>query len=181
MPIQFQCAGCGQPIEVDDAHAGQAAQCPYCRRVVTVPQETTLAAQPVAARAAGLPPLPTGAAGRGPLVVAARSWGAYALVCTLLAWGLYVGLSVFLMPELMRRIPPETASVELVQKELNEILTGRPWLAALPCGTVFFGLIGAVLSVVSVSYSRRQNWPGLGALCLSGLLTLLLCSGLIFS
>lgn len=143
--------------------------------------ESTLLAQPVAARAAGLPPLPTGAAGRTPQVVAARSWGAYALVCVLLAWVLYIGLSVFLMPELMRRIPPETATIDVVQKELNEILNGRPWLVSLPCGTFFFGLIGLVLSVVSVSYSRRQNWPGILALCLSGLLTLLLCSGLIFS
>ncbi len=178
MPIQFQCAGCDQPIEVDDAHAGQAAQCPYCRRVVTVPPESTLVAQPVAARAAGLPPVPTDGTAQ---VVAARSWGVYALVCVLLAWVLYIGLSVFLMPELMRRIPPEAASIEVVQKELNEILNAKPWLVSLPCGTVFFGLIGLVLAVVSVSYSRRQNWPGIAALCLSGLLTLLLCSGFIFS
>lgn len=43
MAIQFQCPSCSQPIEVDDEFAGQPAACPYCRRVVSVPEKTTLA------------------------------------------------------------------------------------------------------------------------------------------
>lgn len=61
MAIQFRCVGCSQPIEVDNEFAGRTAMCPYCRRVVTVPAESTLhEAAPAVARPAdaapGLPP-----------------------------------------------------------------------------------------------------------------------------
>lgn len=64
MPIQFRCPGCSQPIEVDDPFAGKAAQCPYCRRVITVPEQTNFdSAGPLEARpsphAALPPPLPS--------------------------------------------------------------------------------------------------------------------------
>jgi DNA-directed RNA polymerase subunit RPC12/RpoP len=41
MAIQFTCTHCGQPIEVDDEHAGRTAACPYCQHLVTVPQQST--------------------------------------------------------------------------------------------------------------------------------------------
>src|SRR5262245_15480809 len=78
MPIQFRCPGCSQPIEVDDPFAGKSAQCPYCRRVITVPAQTSLdAAAPVEARPsadayhspAQIPP--------PPLPPAAGSYGTY--------------------------------------------------------------------------------------------------------
>lgn len=37
MAIQFFCAACHQPIEVDDDAANQSVTCPYCRKVVTAP------------------------------------------------------------------------------------------------------------------------------------------------
>jgi DNA-directed RNA polymerase subunit RPC12/RpoP len=62
MAIQFRCPGCSQPIEVDDPFAGKAAQCPYCRRVITVPEQTSFdAGGPIEARPAAdatLPPPP---------------------------------------------------------------------------------------------------------------------------
>lgn len=62
MPIQFRCPGCSQPIEVDDPFAGKSAQCPYCRRVITVPEKTDIdAGSLVEARpspGASLPPTP---------------------------------------------------------------------------------------------------------------------------
>jgi hypothetical protein len=63
MAIQFHCVGCSQPIEVDNEFAGRTAMCPYCRRVVTVPAESTLrelapaVARPTdAPSGSGLPP-----------------------------------------------------------------------------------------------------------------------------
>lgn len=47
MAIQFQCPGCKQPIEVDDEHAGKTAACPYCRGVITVPQQSTYEPEPI--------------------------------------------------------------------------------------------------------------------------------------
>ena len=42
MAIRFQCGACSQPIEVDDEWALRAVACPYCRKTVTAPSESTL-------------------------------------------------------------------------------------------------------------------------------------------
>lgn len=65
MAIQFRCVGCNQPIEVDDDFANQQAECPYCHRVITVPDGSTLEQRRIAARPSKqadtpeLPPRPT--------------------------------------------------------------------------------------------------------------------------
>lgn len=65
MAIRFSCPSCQQPIEVDDNWGGQAVACPYCRRVVTAPRESTWPPGdvPVASPASGAfapPPPPIG-------------------------------------------------------------------------------------------------------------------------
>ena len=64
MSIRFQCGSCSQPIEVDDEWASKPVACPYCRKTVTAPMESTLgdpaaihAAVPVPAGSAAAPPL----------------------------------------------------------------------------------------------------------------------------
>jgi hypothetical protein len=42
MAIRFQCGACSQPIEVDDEWAHKAVACPYCRKTITAPSESTL-------------------------------------------------------------------------------------------------------------------------------------------
>jgi len=42
MAIRFQCGACSQPIEVDDEWAQKAVACPYCRKTITAPSESTL-------------------------------------------------------------------------------------------------------------------------------------------
>ena len=42
MAIRFQCAGCGEPIEIDDQWASKPVVCPYCRKTITAPAESTL-------------------------------------------------------------------------------------------------------------------------------------------
>lgn len=42
MSIRFQCGNCSQPIEIDDQWASKAVACPYCRKTVTAPAESTL-------------------------------------------------------------------------------------------------------------------------------------------
>ncbi len=42
MTIRFQCGSCSQPIEVDDEWASRPVACPYCRKTVTAPGESTL-------------------------------------------------------------------------------------------------------------------------------------------
>lgn len=47
MPIRFSCPACHQPLEVDDAWGGESVACPYCKRVITAPQNSTWPAQRV--------------------------------------------------------------------------------------------------------------------------------------
>ena len=42
MAIRFQCAACGQPIEVDDDLAESVVGCPYCHKTVTAPVQSML-------------------------------------------------------------------------------------------------------------------------------------------
>jgi len=61
MAIQFACPACQQPIEVDDEWADQTVSCPYCRRVVRAPAQSTLqlsAIPPASQPASGPPDLP---------------------------------------------------------------------------------------------------------------------------
>ena len=56
MAIQFPCPACGQPIEIDSGWSGKAVECPYCRKTVTAPRESTYhpaPETPVARPAAG--------------------------------------------------------------------------------------------------------------------------------
>src|SRR5262245_2960093 len=67
MAIQFHCPGCGQPIEVDDEWASKLVACPYCRRTVSAPVQSTLdvrevvpSAKPVATSESAAPTTPSG-------------------------------------------------------------------------------------------------------------------------
>ena len=42
MAIRFQCSACSQPIEVDEEWARKLVACPYCRKTITAPMESTL-------------------------------------------------------------------------------------------------------------------------------------------
>ncbi len=42
MEIRFPCPSCKQPIEIDQEWAARAVACPYCRKTVTAPAESTL-------------------------------------------------------------------------------------------------------------------------------------------
>jgi len=126
MAIQFHCPGCSQPIEVDDIHAGRTAACPYCRRVVSVPPQSTLdATDPGIARppaegarrpadapgsladsrsepSAGRPsPPPLGelhvGPTRSPREQVASKYGTYGLICTALVLLLFAGSLVYLL------------------------------------------------------------------------------------
>ncbi len=42
MAIRFRCGSCAQPIEIDDEWATKTVACPYCRKTITAPAESTL-------------------------------------------------------------------------------------------------------------------------------------------
>jgi hypothetical protein len=205
MPIQFHCPGCSQPIEVDDIHAGQAAACPYCRRVVSVPTESSLGqAPPVSARptpgaadgphppvtesGAVTPPRPVpGELHIGPTMThrerAAQTLGTYALIAGLLALALFAGVFVYSFsqaaPELLKNPGSQPSETQLATIEAK--LGGNPWLAAAQMGSMFFALVGVVLGITSLVQSRRRNWRATLSVVICGLLLSCVCGGFVLA
>lgn len=185
MAIQFQCAKCHSPIEVDDDAAGRLATCPYCDTVVNVPTESMHLDTPVEARPAnlppqpGMPPLPTedqDAAQRS----AARSWAIGALVCTGLMLACVFGMLVAMMSILMQNhSPAEIQQMDQAEmtKLIEQVVTDKPWLGVLQIGSLFFGLAG--LGLATMSLRIRTNWMAWVALPICGLYMLCNCGGLL--
>ncbi len=208
MAIQFRCPGCEQPIEVDDEFAGQTAACPYCRRVVHVPTESTLD-QPVGgpARPSDGPPAPetkqpggfappplppqgpyeqglhVGPAEPSRQERAARTYGNYALLCTILMalmFGTMAGYSAVRMAREVMKHPgsqPSSQRIAEIQREIGS----SPWIMAANIGMVFFSLAGLALAIVSLTQSRQNNWRAIVSLVFCGLAALCICAGTIMT
>lgn len=96
MPIRFRCASCGQPIEVDDEHAQRLVACPYCRKTITAPAQSTLPDSetvPTASPLRGLHPMPGGQFPLPPVSVYSPGGStnklavvAFVLACSLIGW-----------------------------------------------------------------------------------------------
>lgn len=131
MAIQFACPACQQPIEVDDEWANQTVSCPYCRRVVRAPGQSTfqLSGVPAASQSGAAaygtpngafgtvpPPPPEGYAPIGsdratPAAVSLRgarpnSLGAWSVICGLLAIGLMIGAVTVVTPVIRSVLAP---------------------------------------------------------------------------
>jgi DNA-directed RNA polymerase subunit RPC12/RpoP len=191
MPIQFCCTQCGQPIEVDDQHAGQTAACPYCRHTVSVPPQSTYQPETaVPARPAYGPPTIT--PNLGPLAPSAElrdesllrrqkaavSFGTYALICTALGVVLFGIGTVGTLVILMREIGPMPTSgpVSLPMDKLPRLAAQHAWIPATQYGGLFFTVTGLALSIVSLTQSARGNWRGITAVIVCGLFLLCVCS-----
>lgn len=96
MAIQFQCAFCKQPIEIDDEFASSAVGCPYCKKTVTAPAGSTLDTPPhiPTASAAGNPSPDAEAVGGGARATPAASPNTIAIVAFALACTVLVALFV---------------------------------------------------------------------------------------
>lgn len=200
MSIQFTCSQCGQPIEVDDEHAGKTAACPFCQHLVTVPPQSTFQPETVTpARPAGTsvaspgeqtdalptvapaypyqgpPPIPP------PRLRAARTLGAYALICSLLAivvFGVGIVRGLYLLEQsglLQGKAEPSPEQFKKWQRQIGM----DTWVAGPQLGGLFFALAGLTLAIVSLTQSARGNWQGVTAAVLCGLLFLCLCGGVV--
>jgi DNA-directed RNA polymerase subunit RPC12/RpoP len=198
MSIQFFCAQCNQPIEVDDEHAGQTAACPFCRHVMTIPRESTYRAEAaVAARPLSPPagsandaevsadegPPPEWRRRRPPVPPprqrAANTFGSYGLVCALLAL-LLLGIAVVRATTIAARsgkftspTPPTPADMT----ELQEQMAKDPWFVGPQIGAAFFALVGLPLGIISMVQAPQGNWRGLTTIIICGLFFLCMCAG----
>ena len=209
MAIQFRCPGCTRPIEVDDIHADRSATCPYCRRVIAVPAESDLGMPEITPARLGEdaperdtategfsrvspPPIPPAPQGLhiGPSWTyrdqVARTYGNYALICTVLAIVIMIGTTIYsfsIVQKLMNEqsISQPSADPAAMQKISEQLRTDHPELSAGPLGAFFFGAVGLILGIISLSHSRRENWRGILAVVLCGLFVLGFCGILIMT
>lgn len=209
MPIQFRCAGCSQPIEVDNQFAGKSAQCPYCQRVITVPAETTLdAVPPIPARpAAGTgtpPPIPIapppfpGIGGTNlpesvatprslhadPREDSARGFGNFALIFVGLALALLIAQVIFSVAGLtseMARLGTTNPTPEQMQGIMQKLAMEKPLLAAFGVGSLFFGMLGLILGAVSWRQWPASNWRAWLSMGVGGLFMLCICGAFAFT
>jgi hypothetical protein len=202
MAIQFRCPGCSQPIEVDDIHALGNATCPYCRRVVAVPAASDLgapglaAARPAAdlpgngdapaAVSRPLPPPPPFSPAPEQLHVGpsmtyrdqlARTYGNYALICTALFIVIFVATTIYSFSAFMQTYGSNPASQPMVNAaESAKFASDHPGIIAGSLGSLFFGIVGLALGIVSVKQTTRENWRGILSVVLCGLFVLFFCA-----
>jgi DNA-directed RNA polymerase subunit RPC12/RpoP len=200
MAIQFRCPGCSQPIEVDDDYAGQTAACPYCRRVINVPMESTLDREgPVIARPTqegvpdGEPPtgvrtppiappsIPEGIAAGPPAPDRsrmARRLGNGALLCTVLTVLMFAAVIVYAVTQLPADLLSNPASQGSAERmaDLEEKLSNDLWLGLLQLVGMFTALVGVALAITSLVQSRRGNWQAIVSLVICGFFVLCVCT-----
>jgi len=191
MAIRFTCPSCHQPLEVDDAWAGQAVGCPYCRRVATAPQASTWSgaevrlASPVQSTAANAfaPPPPPGAypspAGAPPHVQAAPRAGGTAvgafvltLVGTLIATAGYIALMGSYMLTVQAKLGAN-ATPQQIEDAMREMMASGELQPVAPAAVAFFavgsgfGIVGLILAIRSLL--RQEGRRGLAiASCILG-------------
>jgi hypothetical protein len=187
MAVRFPCASCRQPIEIDDAWAGSSVACPYCRKVITAPRESTWPPReiPVAAPIQpgfSPPPPPPGYQGPafGPGTYAttmpgragtnSATSGLLLAVASALLWG--VGFLIWMSTILaivVTKTGPNPTQDEL-RKALPDVLASAPPSPAaatvLLVGT-FCGIAGLVLGIRSLVRGEQHTGKAI-ATCVLG-------------
>lgn len=203
MAIRFQCAACSQPIEVDDEWASKAVTCPYCRKAVTAPAESTLDQTSFAGSARSLleaeatgnaapyapgsdpwhqsaPPAPPRRSNG--VAIVGFVFGAMSLFCALGYAVTFVRHGGELMETLFpggQMVDPMDGAEALTEK----YDTGFPaWLVLMNCfiyGGLAAWLAGLICSIIGMTRNARKGWA-VGGLVLAVLAPLVVCSGIIF-
>ena len=201
MVVRFQCSCCSQPIEVDDEWASKPVVCPYCRKTVTAPTESTLKDVghiPTAAAVDDTPGLSTAPSVPGvPSAEGPAHPNRVAVVAFILACSLPV--MAFAFARLCAVHEPELVEI---QERTEELLanggsflgaTQRAWVEYLeaqggnpPTWIItmmlleFGGLatwLGTIIcGIVGVCRPRRRPWA-VAALVIAGFSTVFLCCG----
>ncbi|OWY71772.1 hypothetical protein B7486_08895 [cyanobacterium TDX16] len=178
MAIQFLCAACGQPIEVDDEMANQAVTCPYCRKVVTAPlvSEHQTLQDPAAARPTAAP---SGHAHHPPVPVTSGtnilSWLSLGCISgSLICFAVFVGFVLSVAKDHDIQQMPQAEFNKILQEEMIA-RTGVQFAGIL--GFCVFPVLGIVLAIIALVKRTPPKWPAITTLSLSGLILLLMCFG----
>ena len=196
MAIQFPCPSCKQPIEVDDQFALMSAQCPYCRTVVTVPEESIARSAPdVAARPTTqegeAPPDESSGEGLhvGPAPDAnqrrANILAMVALIFAILAIAAFGVVMIVLFGAVMTKLgeyPGSQPTQEQVQRVLEEVIRPAEMQMKLGLG-LFIGaglaLMGLATGISSLLFAARRPIRAWVAVVICGLYVLCVCSSVL--
>ena len=189
MAIQFQCASCGEPIEIDAEWAGKPVACPYCRRTVLAPTESTFAPPGVpaarpAVRGAAFEALDPAESAAGPFDVrreASNSAAVWAIVLTCSALSCGLTAVVVLAPHLDELRPfiemsESGKSFSEVNRAFVEQLEGAMplWLlvsSLLALAAMGLWVVGLICGIVAVRRAPRRGLA-IASLVLSALMAL---------
>ena len=179
MAIQFLCAACRQPIEVDDEAANQVVTCPYCRKVVTAPavSDATVnrgipdARTPIGPEPATIlpPPLPASGNRIGWVALACTT---VMILCAVIAMGMWVSV---LRNEGLLDQPDQAKLKEFMEQQQKHPSPAVMRTGNLMCISFLFGLTSSILGIFGVVGNRRPKWPAVTSLIVCSLLILGLC------
>ena len=196
MAIRFQCGSCSQPIEVDDEWAIKAVACPYCRKTVMAPAESTLDDVQRIPVATGLQPAQPAPAAFAPdmshadlaLLSHPNTIAKVALILAcvqvmLVASAQIIGASHRLELETFGKAVMESGTFAGMMKAQSEFLEahgGMPqWMIAISLLQLSTGLAwiaGLVCSLIGIRRIRRRGLA-VAALAITGLVPILFCCG----
>ncbi len=193
MAIRFQCSSCSQPIEVDDEWACQPVGCPYCRRTITAPAQSTLTAVHQIPLASPLGGSPTAAAAfaRGPaghgVAVAAFVLAMVVMIAVGMATMIEVrnALEARQMKEEIHKLQAQDKSLQQAMFEYLNARGGQPpgWVLAVSL-LYFTAAASCVASIVcgilGLRYAGRRPLAAT-ALVISGTALIYFCVGFAFS
>src|SRR5262245_10651089 len=179
MAIQFGCASCGKPIEVDDEFALQAVTCPYCRAVVKAPSAGLAGGPPMAAP---VPPMPGGVRpevmGYSPaapplpnrFATAGLMFAIVILLCLCVSMG-------SLFSEVQKKFPDGKVNQSQMQEVMQEAVK-KPMFMACSWTIVTAAVIGLILSILGLTRRQGRKWQAVVGVTICGLSVT--CIGLSF-
>lgn len=193
MAIQFFCAACHQPIEVDDDAANQSVTCPYCRKVVTAPfssdpsvrmpgggamrEAGPLGDAPQMSADGSLSPLTYGTA-MPQRPVGRNTIGWVALVFAILSVVSVIATTVVYGSWIASEGIKTTAEL---QKRLSEIQSSgqAPPAVMTASGMACLGIVAylaaLVTGIVGIVNKKKPRWPAIAAVIVVAGSILLLC------
>ena len=177
MAIQFQCSGCGQPIEVDDEAANQQASCPYCNIIVRVPTSVESDVTPArhfsgaaAVMQTAIPspqpqpvvPRPTAYA-VAPAEPRRATLGFISLVLFVIAVALYVVATVLSAQMMVDSLGSanETPNIQELMELSTKVLESKPWLPILSFLSMLLGMTSIGLAIGSLVRREGPRWPAI--------------------
>ena len=170
MAIQFQCPSCRQPIEIDEQWAAQPVACPYCKRVVSAPTQSTWPGEhiPVASpaiREAGSAEPPAGPLPPSLPTRSATGVWAFTLACTaaVLCIMAYVAFFMNITTAAMEAVD-SNANPQEQQEAMIKIMTeGKVPRSPMASAASLLGTACGIgsLALALLTLVRKENGRGL--------------------